>query len=107
MAGGRIVAEGPPSAIGGRDTGRARIRFALPRGTTLGDLPAAAAAGDDGLVIVQTTEPTQMLHRLTGWALGRGAVLDRLTVDRPSLEDVYLRLTSDDEPTLELEGSTR
>jgi ABC-2 type transport system ATP-binding protein len=63
--------------------------------------------GDDGLVTVPTTEPTQALHRLTAWALGRGAVLDRLTVDRPSLEDVYLRLTGDDEPARVLEGSTR
>ena len=107
MAGGQIVAEGAPSAIGGRDTAQARIRFALPRGTTLGDLPAAALPGDDGLVTVQTTEPTQTLHRLTAWALGRGTVLDRLTVDRPSLEDVYLRLTGDDEPAPVLEGSTR
>jgi ABC-2 type transport system ATP-binding protein len=107
MAGGRIVAEGAPSQIGGRDTARARIRFALPRGSTLGDLPAAAVPGDDGLVTVQTTEPTQTLHRLTAWALGRGTVLDRLTVDRPTLEDVYLRLTGDDEPAPVLEGSTR
>ena len=107
MAGGQIVAQGTPSAIGGRDTARTRIRFALPRGSTLGDLPAAAVPGDDGLVTVQTTEPTQTLHRLTGWALGRGTVLDRLTVDRPSLEDVYLRLTGDGEPAPVLEGSTR
>jgi ABC-2 type transport system ATP-binding protein len=107
MAGGRIVAQGAPSALGGRDTARARIRFALPPGSALGDLPAAALPGDDGLVTVQTTEPTQTLHRLTGWALDRGAVLDRLTVDRPSLEDVYLRLTGNDEPALVLEGSTR
>ena len=107
IAGGQIVAEGTPSAIGGRDTARTRIRFALPGGSTLGDLPAAAVPGDDGLVTVQTTEPTQTLHQLTGWALGRGTVLDRLTVDRPSLEDVYLRLTGDDEPAPVLEGSTR
>ena len=107
MAGGQIVAQGTPSAIGGRDTARTRIRFALPRGSTLGDLPAAAVPGDDGLVTVQTTEPTQTLHRLTGWALGRGTVLDRLSVNRPSLEDVYLRLTGDDEPAPVLEGSSR
>jgi ABC-2 type transport system ATP-binding protein len=107
MAGGQIVAQGTPSAIGGRDTARARIRFALPRGSTLSDLPAAAEPGQDGLVTVQTAEPTQTLHRLTGWALDHGAVLDRLTVDRPSLEDVYLRLTGDDEPAQVLEGSTR
>ena len=107
MAGGRIVAEGPPSAIGGRDTARARIRFALPAGTTAGDLPAAAVQGDDGLVTVQTTEPTRTLHQLTAWALGHGTVLDRLTVDRPSLEDVYLRLTGHGELARVLEGSTR
>jgi ABC-2 type transport system ATP-binding protein len=32
MAGGQIVAEGTPSDIGGRDTARSRIRFALPDG---------------------------------------------------------------------------
>jgi ABC-2 type transport system ATP-binding protein len=106
MARGQIVAQGTPSAIGGRDSARVRIRFALPPGSTLGDLPAPAA-GDDGLVTVETTEPTRTLHRLTGWALGRGEVLDRITVDRPSLEDIYLRLTGDDEPAVELEGSTR
>ena len=107
MAGGQIVAEGTPSAIGGRDTARARIRFALPAGTTAGDLPAAAAAGDDGLVTVQTAEPTRTLHQLTGWALDHGTVLDRLTVDRPSLEDIYLRLTGHGELARALEGSTR
>ena len=32
ISGGRIVAEGTPATIGGRDTARARIRFALPAG---------------------------------------------------------------------------
>jgi hypothetical protein len=49
--------------------------------------------GDGGLVTVETAEPTEALHRLTGWALGRGVSLDGITVERPSLEDVYLRLT--------------
>ena len=93
MSGGRIVAEGPPSTIGGRDAARARIRFALPDGYTAADLPLPAVAGH-GLVTVETAEPTEALHELTGWALRHGTVLDRLTVDRASLEDVYLRLTS-------------
>jgi ABC-2 type transport system ATP-binding protein len=95
ISGGRIVAEGTPSTVGGRDTARARIRFALPPGYAPADLPLAAATGD-GLVTVETPDPTQALHRLTGWALQRGLVLDRLTVDRPSLEDVYLSLTARD-----------
>jgi ABC-2 type transport system ATP-binding protein len=95
ISGGQIVAEGTPSAIGGRDTALTRIRFALPASAAVADLPLAASADGDGLVTVQTSEPTATLHELTGWALGHGMVLDRLTVERPSLEDVYLRLTSD------------
>jgi ABC-2 type transport system ATP-binding protein len=95
ISGGQIVAEGPPSSIGGRDTARARIRFALPSGCPPGDLPPGAVVAD-GVVTVETADPTPVLHRLTGWALERGTVLDRLTVDRPSLEDVYLSLTSHD-----------
>ncbi|HUA30305.1 MAG TPA: ABC transporter ATP-binding protein [Streptosporangiaceae bacterium] len=98
ISGGRIVAEGTPSAIGGRDTASARIRFVLPSGCTPGDLPPDAVVAD-GLVTIETADPTPVLHRLTGWALERGTVLDRLTVDRPSLEDVYLSLTSGEETT--------
>jgi ABC-2 type transport system ATP-binding protein len=110
---GRIAAEGTPSTIGGRDTARARIRFALPDGYTTADLPLPAVAGH-GLVTVETAEPTEALHQLTGWALRRGTALDRLTVDRASLEDVYLRLTSgsdsgsgQDAPEPPAEGSIR
>ncbi|MGH3389024.1 MAG: ATP-binding cassette domain-containing protein [Actinomadura sp.] len=93
ISGGRIVAEGAPATIGGRDTARARIRFALPVGCTAAELPVAATPEGGGLVTVETAEPTEALHLLTGWALRRGVPLDRLTVERPSLEDVYLRLT--------------
>ena len=95
---GQIMAEGTPSAIGGRDTARSRIRFALPEGYTAADLPIDAMAGE-GLVVVETAEPTQALHQLTRWALQRGIVLGQLTVDRPSLEDIYLRLTGHDAQT--------
>jgi ABC-2 type transport system ATP-binding protein len=100
---GQIMAEGTPSAIGGRDTARSRIRFALPEGYTAADLPLDAVTGK-GLVVVETAEPTQALHQLTRWALQRGTVLGQLTVDRPSLEDIYLRLTGHD---AQMEGSTR
>ena len=42
---------------------------------------------------------TADLHVLSGWALERGLELDDLEVTRPTLEDVYLQLTSDtDDP---------
>ena len=98
MASGRIVAEGPPSRIGGRDTALTRISFALPDGCQVTDLPVHVtdppAADNGGLVVVDAAEPTAVLHQLTGWALGRGTVLCQLTVERPSLEDIYLRLTA-------------
>ena len=113
MSGGRIVAEGTPSDLGGRDTAQARIRFALPRGHAAGDLPPGTVLGGavvvpgDGLVTVQTSVPTETLHQLTGWALLRGLTLDRLTVDRPSLEDVYLGLTETADAEGPLERSIR
>ncbi|MGH3622168.1 MAG: ABC transporter ATP-binding protein [Sciscionella sp.] len=94
IAEGQIVAEGTPAAIGGRDTARVRIRFAIPDGCTVADLPVAATTDGDGLVTVEVDEPTQTLHQLTGWALGRGATLAHLAVHRPSLEDIYLHLTA-------------
>jgi ABC-2 type transport system ATP-binding protein len=116
LSGGQIAAEGTPATIGGRNRDRTRIRFALPGGYAPADLPlavratagpaetgprragpaepgATAAGPETGLVTVETAEPARTLHELTGWALARGVPLDRLTVDRPSLEDVYLRLT--------------
>ena len=109
MSGGRIVAEGPPSRIGGRDTALTRITFALPAGCRPGDLPVPAGpqAAGGGLVTIDAAEPTAVLHQLTGWALARGTVLRQLTVERPSLEDIYLRLTARDQAAASQEESTR
>jgi ABC-2 type transport system ATP-binding protein len=94
MAAGRIVAEGPPDSIGGRDQADAQIRFLLPTGVSLTDLPLGAAPEPAGMVRVTTAEPTEALHRLTGWALHSGHKLDMLSVTRPSLEDIYVALTA-------------
>jgi ABC-2 type transport system ATP-binding protein len=98
IAAGRVVAEGTPATVGGRDQAKARVQFALPTGTQLTDLPVAAGTDGDS-VVVETTEPTQLLHTLTGWALERGITLDGLSVTRPSLEDIYLSLIATEEPT--------
>jgi len=34
------------------------------------------------------------MHQLTGWAIDHGVSLDELELTRPSLEDMYLLLTS-------------
>ena len=96
IAGGEIVAEGPPSILTGRDP-RTTIRFRLAAGAALPDgLGDVAVDGD--MAVLWTEDPTRALHTLTAWALERGAPLQDLTVARPSLEDVYLELTGEEKP---------
>jgi ABC-2 type transport system ATP-binding protein len=106
LSDGQVVAQGTLADIGGRAAAQTQIRFALPGGCLAADLPAwarppadpaarpAALPEPGDLVTVAVSEPTRALHELTSWALQRGLVLDQLTVEPPSLEDVYLRLTS-------------
>jgi ABC-2 type transport system ATP-binding protein len=46
-------------------------------------------------VVVRTTEPTKLLHKLTAEAVAEGRELEGLSVRRPTLEDVYLALTAE------------
>ena len=94
ISGGKIVEEGIPATLGGRDRARARIRFLLPDGYSAADLPVPATAGEDGRLVVEADDPTELLYRLTGWAVEHHTALPSLTVDRPSLEDIYLGLTT-------------
>ncbi len=50
-------------------------------------------AGEE--VVIQTEEPTRVLHDLTERALNEGFDLEALEVHRPTLEDVYLELTEE------------
>jgi len=96
ITGGRIVAEGTPHSLGGRDVGEATIRFRLPPGRTASGLPFPAEPSEDGVVVIRTTEEIELLNRITNWALTEHVDLVGLTVERLTLEDVYLRLTGYD-----------
>ncbi|HUG88751.1 MAG TPA: ABC transporter ATP-binding protein [Actinomycetota bacterium] len=87
---GRIVAEGPPAILTGRDR-HATISF-RDSGDGL-PVEVGEAEVEGGMVRIRTEEPTRVLHTLTSWATARGEELAELTVSRPSLEDVYLELT--------------
>jgi len=93
ISAGRIVAEGDPATLANREVARARIRYRVPEGTTppagLGGPPGA-----DGFTEFSPGDVTTALHQLTGWALDHQISLDGLEVSRPSLEDIYLSLTS-------------
>jgi ABC-2 type transport system ATP-binding protein len=100
MRAGRIVASGTPDELGGRDLRPTEIRFALPSGWSLGDLPelpsaSRAAVGSD--VLITTGSAIAAVNGLTGWALERGIELERFSVTRPTLEDVYLALTGEED----------
>jgi len=74
------------------------VRIGTPRELTTSDQEVEIRYRRDGEeIVVSTTEPTQVLHELTTEALARGEELERLEVRRPTLEDVYLSLTGDDE----------
>ena len=103
---GAVVAEGPPERLGGRDSERARISFTLPPGVPVADLPVPADI-QNGAVVIESADPTGELQRLTNWAVQRDITLSGLTVDRPSLEDVYLRLTGGGAPSGAAERSPR
>ena len=75
---GEIVASGTPAEL-------------------IGQAPATVIryrqAGEE--VVIQTEEPTRVLHDLTSRALQDGFDLEALEVHRPTLEEVYLALTEE------------
>jgi ABC-2 type transport system ATP-binding protein len=90
---GRIVAQGTPETLGGRDRSGVTISFTLPFELSPAGLPAGAeCAGRE--VSVRTETPLRELEAITRWARERGAELPDLEVTRPTLEDVYLQLTA-------------
>ena len=93
IAAGRIVAEGTPATLGDRQLARARIRYRPPAGATPPD-GLSATPGPDGYAEITPADVLQALHQLTGWAIDNGTSLEGLEVTRPSLEDIYLSLTS-------------
>ena len=98
LAGGRIVAEGTPKTLGGRDHMTAAITFTLPSGVAYRNLPAAirplAEHGPAETTVVRSEHPLAHVQMLADWALGSGFDLPDLEVHRPTLEDVYLSLTA-------------
>jgi ABC-2 type transport system ATP-binding protein len=98
IAAGKVVASGTPSTIGDRATAATTVSFTLPDGVLAGDLPdlpAPVTAGRGGTVEIHHDQPVPVLHTLTTWALERGYPLSDLTAHRPTLEEIYLRLTEE------------
>jgi ABC-2 type transport system ATP-binding protein len=76
---GQIVQQGTPDELIGAG-GPVEIRY--------------RRAGEP--VVIETEEPTRVLHELTSEALREGRELAQLEVRRPTLEDVYLELVEEE-----------
>lgn len=99
---GVVVADDTPERLGDRENLPTRISFSVPAGGL-----SPEAAGVEGMTVepgvhgeppratFDSSSPTADLDRLTSWAVGAGIELDSLEVRRPTLEDVYLDLTSE------------
>lgn len=96
IAAGKIIADGPPATLAGRDLGATVIRLRLPEGAQLPGPVMATATRAGEVLEFSTSNPVHFLHELTGWAILHKVALDGLEVARPSLEDVYLKLTGTD-----------
>ena len=94
VAAGQVVAAGTPDTLRGTGERRTFIRFAVD-GIDIAALPLKAQV-HDGVATIETTTPTRSVNQITSWALEKGLELEALEVTRPSLEDVYLELTSGD-----------
>jgi ABC-2 type transport system ATP-binding protein len=97
IAHGEIVATGTPGSLGSRPELTAEVTFSLPTNVELGQLPVgigATAMAASGKIRVTTDDPVSTLFALTRWALEHDHQLPDLELRRPTLEDVYLQLTT-------------
>ncbi|HEY8302647.1 MAG TPA: ABC transporter ATP-binding protein [Jatrophihabitans sp.] len=96
--GGRVVAQGTPGELT-RGGARGQIRFqtdpGLPLDLLLTDLPEGTRAEetDPGRYLVSGEVTPQLLATLTAWCARRGVLAENLTVERRTLEDVFLEVT--------------
>ncbi|MDG1695049.1 MAG: ABC transporter ATP-binding protein [Ilumatobacter sp.] len=99
LASGKMIAEGTPAQLIEKISGTL-VSFMLPHSIETADAISTfgpVLGGDVRLSgrLVETTvdRATEVVHRVTGWAIDNGVELESLRVARASLEDVFLQLT--------------
>jgi ABC-2 type transport system ATP-binding protein len=96
--GGRVVAQGSPEELcrgGAENTLRFTGRPGLDVGSLLKALPADSTAEElaPGSYRVTGKVDPQLLATVTSWCAQHGVMPDRISVERHTLEDVFLELT--------------
>src|SRR5438309_6030871 len=97
IAAGKVVAEGTPDTLAGRQHASTVVRFRMPASVTLPEAIRGSARLEGNAVELETKDPTRTLYELTSWAVQAGIALEGLQVTRPSLEDIYLEITKEPE----------
>ncbi|MFH8980441.1 ABC transporter ATP-binding protein [Streptomyces varsoviensis] len=96
--GGKVIAQGSPERLckgGAENTLRFGGRPGLDLGSLLKALPAQSAAVEltPGTYRVSGEVDPQLLATVTSWCAQNGVMPDRISVERHTLEDVFLELT--------------
>jgi ABC-2 type transport system ATP-binding protein len=100
---GRIAAEGTPAELT-RAGASGTVRFSAQPGLPVTDLQAALPSGArvsepaPGDYLVRAEVTPQLLAAITAWCADRMVLAEGLTVERRSLEDVFLALTAAQPP---------
>jgi len=99
--GGIVVAQGSPAELT-RKGAEGQIRFRAPGGLPIASLRVALPEGSDvvedspGRYLVSGLVDPQLLATLTAWCANQNVLAENLSVERRSLEDVFLELTGRD-----------
>ncbi|GCD99527.1 MULTISPECIES: ABC transporter ATP-binding protein [Embleya] len=95
---GRVIASGSPEALC-HDGAENSLRFSGPPGLDMGSLLNALPEGakafevSRGAYRIEGEIDPQLLATVTSWCAQHGVMPERLTVERRSLEDVFMELT--------------
>ena len=98
---GRVVAAGSPAELT-RAGAEGQIRFRAPAHLKMDSLVSALPEGSTavevqaGEYLVTGDVTPQLLATLTAWCAGQGVLAENLSVERRTLEDVFLDLTGRD-----------
>ncbi|MFF0576688.1 ABC transporter ATP-binding protein [Streptosporangium saharense] len=93
---GRVVADGTPASLTGAERQlRFRARPGLALDELLTALPSGSAAKESpsGHYIIEGQVVPELLATVTTWCAAEGVTADDLSIERRTLEDVFLELT--------------
>ena len=88
IAQGKLVAEGTPATLGGREEMPASVSFRFSAG-----IEYPHGRRENGRIVLESMHPLHAVAALAAWADAQKVEIEDLDVRKPSLEDVYLELT--------------